>query len=70
MVLAVREDGEDTLLFYRILSSRDGEDWAADGEKILAGQIARGYEKESGRTQSLVEFLLEKEQGRASGTSG
>lgn len=45
VVLAVREDGEDTLLFYRILSSRDGEDWAADGEKILVGQIARGYEK-------------------------
>ena len=41
---AVREEEGKTLIFYRISSSDDGENWLEETEALLRSQIKAGYE--------------------------
>ncbi len=44
VIAAIRQMQESTLIFWRIISSRDGEEWIAENERLLCGQISQGYE--------------------------
>ena len=44
VIAAIRQTKESTLIFWRIISSRDGEDWIAENERLLCEQISQGYE--------------------------
>ena len=44
VIAAIRQTQESTLIFWRIISSRDGEDWIAENERLLCEQILQGYE--------------------------
>ena len=41
---AVREEAGETLIFYQISSSDDGENWIEEAEALLCSQIKAGYE--------------------------
>lgn len=44
VVMGVRKRAKDTLIFYRIITSRDGERWLEDGTRKVREQLAAGYE--------------------------
>lgn len=44
VVAGVRKGAKDTLIFYRILTSPDGENWLEDGTRKVREQLAQGYE--------------------------
>lgn len=44
IIMMVRRLPSETLIFYRIVTSCDGEDWLEEGKRILENQIMEGYE--------------------------
>lgn len=45
IIAGVREKEGETLIFYRIVTSRDGEDWLLKGKRLLGEELQRGYEE-------------------------
>lgn len=44
MAVGILEKKDETLVFYRVVTSRDGEHWMEDGKEQLRQELEKGYE--------------------------
>lgn len=45
IVVGISETEKETLIFYRIVTSKDGESWLENAKKQIKEELLRGYEK-------------------------